>query len=356
MTSTINETTIHTKTKKAELGQFYTKNYQYILQNIKVPSFIKNIIEPFAGEGDLLTYLKNSHRKYNIEAFDIEPKQDNIIQRDTLLNPPSYKNKYIVTNPPYLARNKSDNKQIYDLYQQNDLYKCFLKALIGEPSSGGILIIPLNFICSTRKNDVLLRKNFLDIYSIQQLNIFEETVFEDTSTTVCSLSFLNRTISSQDDFINIDIYPSKLNIKTKLTQENNYAIGGDIYNISKSSEYNFKRLTSKNLHDRNTNIVIKCIDDNSDSLIRAEYVEQTEKLFVDTTPKCSARGYLTLIINPPISVKEQKRIVSDFNVFLNKKRQQYHSLFLANYRESKDIARKRISFDLVYKIIGYLIS
>ena len=38
------------------------------------------------------------------------------------LNPPSYQDKYVVTNPPYLARNKSDNKQIYDLYQQNDLY------------------------------------------------------------------------------------------------------------------------------------------------------------------------------------------------------------------------------------------
>ena len=68
-----------------------------------------------------------------------------------------------------------------------------------------------------------------------------------------------------------------------------------------------------------------------------------EKLFVDNTPKCSARGYLTLIINPPISIKQQKRLVSDFNLFINKKRQQYHSLFLANYRESKDIARKSLS-------------
>jgi hypothetical protein len=31
-------------------------------------------------------------------------------------------------------------------------------------------------------------------------------------------------------------------------------------------------------------------------------------------------------------------------------------LFLTNYRESKDIARKRISFDLVYLIVGYLLE
>ena len=44
-----------------------------------------------------------------------------------------------------------------------------------------------------------------------------------------------------------------------------------------------------------------------------------------------------------------------FNEFLNKNRNKYHSLFLPNYRESNDIARKRISFDLVFKIIGYLL-
>ena len=83
MTSIINEIITQKKIKKAEFGQFYTNNYEYF-QNIKVPSFIKNIIEPFAGEGDLLTYLNNSHQEYNIEAFDIKPKKDNIIQRDTI--------------------------------------------------------------------------------------------------------------------------------------------------------------------------------------------------------------------------------------------------------------------------------
>lgn len=355
MTITVNGQSRYTSTHKAKLGQFYTKNYHYILQNIKVPSFIKNIIEPFAGEGDLVSYLTNSQQRYNIEAFDIEPKQNNIVQRDTLLSPPSYKGKYVVTNPPYLARNKSKDKHIYDLYQQNDLYKCFLKVLLNDPSLGGILIIPLNFICSNRKNDVLLRKIFLRIYSIEQINIFEESVFEDTSTTVCSLSFLNKSIASLDNYINIDIYPRKLNIRTILRPENNYMIGGEIYNIPQTKTYQFQRWTSKNINDRNTHIVIKCIDDSSRSLIRAQYVDKTEDLFLDNTPKSSSRGYLTLVINPPISIKKQKQLVLDFNLFLNKERHQYHSLFLSNYRESKDIARKRISFDLVYRIIGYLI-
>ena len=38
-------------------------------------------------------------------------------------------------------------------------------------------------------------------------------------------------------------------------------------------------------------------------------------------------------------------------------RNKYNSLFLTNYRESKtNLARKRISFDLVYKIVEYVLD
>ena len=103
-----------TNNMKKELGQFYTKNYEYILQNISIPLNIKDLIEPFAGEGDLLEYIEKSDNKYNVIMFDIDPKKEDIIQRDTLLNPPEYKGRFVITNPPYLARNKSDNKEIYD--------------------------------------------------------------------------------------------------------------------------------------------------------------------------------------------------------------------------------------------------
>jgi hypothetical protein len=47
--------------------------------------------------------------------------------------------------------------------------------------------------------------------------------------------------------------------------------------------------------------------------------------------------------------------VIDFNNLLTEYRNKYNSLFLTNYRESHDIARKRISFDLVYQIVSYLL-
>ena len=131
------------KNSKKQLGQFYTTNYEYILSNMKIPDNINHIIEPFVGNGDLLNFIENKD-KYNIETYDIEPKYEFAIKHDTLLNPPSYKNKFVLTNPPYLARNKNKNKELYDKYDCNDLYKCFIINLITDICEGGIIIIPLN--------------------------------------------------------------------------------------------------------------------------------------------------------------------------------------------------------------------
>ena len=342
---------------KKNLGQFYTKNYDYILKNINIPNDVNDIIEPFAGEGDLLKYIHLQAKKYdsyyNIQAFDIEPKHKDVVLRDTLLTPPDYLNKFVITNPPYLARNKSANKLVFDKYNVNDLYKCFIKTLLcNNVCSGGILILPINFICYIRANDVLLRKHFVQTYSIVQINIFEETVFHDTTTTVCTIFFTKKT---ENDLINIDFYPSSKNMKISLNPSNHFTIGGELYHLQKNSTYTFKRLTSKNIQEKNTNILIKCIDDNQKNMICAKMVDDKD-VYIDNTPDLSARCYMTLIIQPTISIDQQKKLVEIFNIFLAEQREKYNSLFLPNYRESKDIARKRISFDLVYKIIGHLMN
>ena len=166
---------------KKTLGQFYTTNNEYILQNIKIPNDIRNIIEPFAGNGDLVDFIekdaKQKNIKYNIECYDIEPKKDYIIKRDTINEPPNYNNKYIVTNPPYLARNKSKDKLLFDKYDVNDLYKCVIKDILTNICLGGIFIIPLNFWSSIRLADIKLRKTFLEKYNVILLNIFEERKF-----------------------------------------------------------------------------------------------------------------------------------------------------------------------------------
>ena len=143
---------------KKQLGQFYTTNYEYILSNMKIPNNVKTIVEPFVGNGDLLKFIKKTN--FKLEIYDIDPKIKDTIKRDTLKNPPDYTDKFILTNPPYLAKNKNKEKEIYEKYNCDDLYKCFITNLISNVCKGGIIIIPVNFISSVRKADIELRKKF----------------------------------------------------------------------------------------------------------------------------------------------------------------------------------------------------
>ena len=337
---------------KSQLGQFYTTNYEYILKNMDIPKDIKYIIEPFAGNCDLLDFVQNKEN-YIIESYDIDPKNSDIIKRDTLKNPPCYENKFVITNPPYLARNKNKDKELYDKYNCNDLYKCFIISLIKDQCLGGIMIIPLNFMSSIRKSDIGLRKQFLEKYTINILNIFEEQVFNDTKYSVCSILFKKR-LYTDVGIITAYIYPSNRTIEIILADKNNFTIGGEIYNLPFNTEYKVQRATRVS-KENITNILLKCIDDNVDSQLEFRFVNDDER-YIDNTAKLSARSYATLTINKTLSSEEQKNLIKKMNAYIQEQRIKYNSLFLSNYRESNTIARKRISFELAFKICNYILS
>lgn len=408
--------------KKKTLGQFYTTNYNYIFQNFTIPKDTKNIIEPFAGKGDLLKFI-NNYDDFIIECYDIDPKEESsfenkekikIIQRDTFKDPPVYNQKFIMTNPPFLALNKTFDKDIFQKYKKDDLYKCFIEQIIRDPCDGGIVILPLNFWCSIRKQDILLRKQFLQLYKIDQLNIFEEKVFQDTKYTICSFQFtsykkiMKHTYSQQDNNkinnetkinkqakisninkknnqsnkennhenqikssypVHITIYPQKIELSCTLEQKNNYMVGGEIYQLPQDKTLQVERLTHQNLNEDqefHTQILLKCIDDNDHSKIDLKYISlpiDQQKYnctdytkYIDQTPNLTNRSYAVIVIDKILSIDKQKQLVLSFNQFLNKEREKYHSLFLTNYRETTNIARKRISFTLAFQIINYLLS
>jgi|TARA_B110000114_G_scaffold124903_1_gene130900 hypothetical protein len=342
---------ISDKLKKVQLGQYFTTYSEYILQDLNIPSNVKTIVEPFAGNKDLLK--KFNLNNYTTEYYDIDPKHPDIIKQDTLLNPLNLDNKFIITNPPYLARNKSSSKKLFDKYNVNDLYKCFISQIINSKCLGGILVIPLNFWCSIRLSDILLRSKFVAKYNIVQLNIFEEQVFDDTTYTICAFQFETK-IETQP--ILITIYPINKKMNVILNEECSYSIGGNIYNLNLSNKYKITRATNKNKNNLNTHIKVKCIDDNIDNKIALSFVENKDELYIDKTPKLSSRTYASLIIEPSIDLEQQKKLIKYFNQVLNNHRIKYHSLFLTNYRESKDIARKRISFDLVYSLCSFILE
>jgi len=143
-------------------------------------------------------------------------------------------------------------------------------------------------------------------------------------------------------------------MKIKLSHDNNFTIGGEIYNLPNNSRYTIERATKKTKGNI-TNILLKCIDDNINSQLGFKVVSDADK-FIDNTPKLSARSYATLVINKDLSLEQQKKLVEKMNIYLKNQRDKYNSLFLTNYRESNSIARKRISFSLAFKICNYILS
>lgn len=336
-------------TKKQQLGQFFTTNWEHILRGMSITADADTVIEPFCGNGDLLHFI---NRDIPIERYDIDPQSDQITQRDSLNDPPSYKDKFVLTNPPYLARNKAQDKTIFDRYKENDLFKCFIASMIADPPMGGIMIIPLNFLSSIRSADINLRRRFLRVFAITRINIFEERVFDDTSYTTCTIQFA---LGANNEKIPIHIYPSEISISAALTEANNFMLGGEIYKLPENPEYSITRLTRVNREQGHTRILVKCIDDNGSSRLGLSFVE-VDAIYIDETPKLSSRTYATLVIDPPISEDKQRLLVEKVNDYIAAKREMYHSLWLTNYRESKDIARKRISFGLVYQIVGHILQ
>jgi len=352
---------------KRQLGQFYTTNFDYILENIDIENFKDRIfIEPFAGNNDLIKWIEKK-QDVKIQKFDIDPKDDDTIKQNTLLNPPNYMNKVVITNPPYLAKNKSksgNNKILFEKYNQSDLYRIFIYQLIQGKCYGGVIIIPLNFFSSLRKQDIKLRSYFLQKYDINQLNIFEERVFSDTSYTVCSFKFIRSDTEKKSKKVKTTFYPKNEHEILLFEDKNDYLIGGDIYKFGEKEKKYFliDRLTKSNkINYITTNIFADLLDSGTDNgRIKLKY---KKKQYIGNQ---SDRVFATIIIKPLrdidkyqkfLSIKEnQIKIIDEFNKILNKYREKYHSLFLSNYRESSNgNGRKRCSFGLCYGLIRHIL-
>jgi hypothetical protein len=345
------------RANKKNRGQFYTTNSAYILDGFPQPPHdIRCIVEPFAGKGDLIEWVKKSGCTATIEAYDIEPKMEGIVKRDTLTNPPDYSNAWILTNPPYLARNKSDKKELYDLYDTNDLYKCFITSVVQQsPCRGGIFIIPAGFFFSPREIDVRCRDAFLKKYRITRVKYFEESVFEDTSTTIVAFSFEKAEGELSEQNVEWIRMPSRETRIFRMASSSHWIIGGDIYNLPVPNTLNVRRyVEGQKLREgeQQLYITLNALDSGTkDGRIGLSYKKGT----IYPAKECS-RTYATFrLTGTTLSEEEQIQLCTEFNEFLEEKRAESWSLFLPQFRESKEYARKRIPFELAYRIVVYLI-
>lgn len=313
----------------------YTTKAQEICSNLVkyIPNEAK-LVEPFSGNGDLLRLFPDNEW----EAYDIE-EHNNTILRDTLLNPPNYKGKWVITNPPYLAKNKAKDKKIFEKYKVDDLYKATLLSVLD--CEGGIFIIPTNFLTDERTNNI--RKTFLDRFSILEMNIFTKPIFETTTYSICSFAFKRNEEPQDSQSFFINIFPDNKKINITILSEYSYRIGGDFYNEIENTKNIFSRLIEgQETKDFITNIKLFALDTRKER-IRLEYCEE---LFYG---KQTDRSYATLTCKKPLSKEEQLLLIDKFNKYLEDFREKYYDLSLTNYR---DYNRKRIGFSFAYKLLS----
>jgi hypothetical protein len=342
------------KSKKQLAGQFYTTRCDYILNGLPLPiQSSDRAIEPFAGTGDLLNWLTKNAPSLRVEAYDIDPKRHDILKRNTLMDPPDYKNAFVITNPPYLARNKCPDKTAFDKYNTNDLYKCFMHSV--AECAAGIFIIPAGFFLSPRDIDARCRSQFLSNYRLLQVKYFEETVFEDTPTTVVAFSFERSPVKLTEQSVEWVSMPSGERKSFHMRSENDWIIGGDIYNLPVNPRVKAFRYVEGNVlkaDEQLTEMTLCALDSGTENgRICLEY----KPGYVYPAKDCS-RSYATICIHgATLNAAQQQRICNQFNELVEKKRQETWSLFLPQYRESKEYARKRIPFELAYRIVQHLL-
>ena len=365
---------------KKQFGQFFTTNSDYILQGLE--GFLKNkeVIDPFAGNQDLINWSRKNNCKKAV-GFDCDKKyvdNRNVFYNDSINLPQKYK--FVCTNPPYLHKNKADQKtkeRFFSGFRSNfeDLYQVSILSILN--CEKGILIVPLNFLCA--ENSKKIRNLFFNKFDILKLNIFSGQVFRDTTYNVISFYFEKKKDDSGKNKIFATIFPEKKQVTFTVEKKFNWQLGGDFIDRIKntkndlgvfrltedyllSGEYkvemalqnikdkrifrisrDLKKLIEKNI------LFLRAIDSKNGKKIQLEDIR--EYGVAGLVGKNTSRNMAHLIFRKEVSINDQIELMKKFNEELNQGRNKYFSFFLTNFRDNN---RKRISFELAYKLLNYI--
>ena len=309
------------QTHKQKHGQFFTTNADELLKLYTHLVRDKDVIDPFAGDCDLLHFAA-SHGARTIEGHDLEPRHDYITARDSILDPPSFQGKFLLTNPPYLSSNKNKDKSAYELWGQNDLYKCHIASFVNEIDEG-IIILPTNFLSESRTK---ARELFFSHYTITQCDYYYYQVFPNTTTGI-TVFYFRRDADTGERRFPCRVHYSKDDvqyIEIHLERRYGWLYGKDFFEFTKDHERPTGKWTGKESGFL-SNIVVGLLDAG----------KHPQGLSINTGDPivCNDTAFTTyqmvLAVDLPLAL--QRRAVELFNENMQKFRHQYHGLFLSNY-------------------------
>jgi hypothetical protein len=229
---------------------------------------------------------------------------------------------------------------------------------------GGILILPAGFFLSPRALDVRVRSAFLGRFRVTRINYFETPVFHDTDTTVAAFRFEASPHEAPFTKQTIPwfIYtPSEGAIARSFVvhAREKWIVGGDIYRMRSSDpSIQVGRVVDGTPLPSGaflTDWVVSALDSGVEGKGRLGLSYDPERASTLVSLP-SNRTFARLWCTRRVDVKIQEAVAERFNRFIEQKRAETHSLFLPSFRESKEYARKRIPFELVYRLVEWLME
>ena len=213
---------------KRELGQYFTKDEVWLRPHIKehiisLMEKYKLCVDPFAGDGHLLNIAKVFGYEtvgHDIDA-DICKKNGWGVPNDSLMNVIRHKDAFVLTNPPYLAKNsaKRMKSEMVSYFQPgaipgieiemlgvlDDLFKFAIEKVL-QTYSESIWIVPESGIQDLDDLNHWMK----DLHSV---TILEQNPFDDTEHPVCVMIF-SRSNPKQEIWKNDELLGKYVDIKS----------------------------------------------------------------------------------------------------------------------------------------------
>ena len=203
--------------KKTRGGQFHTVRHAWLkpqVQRFIASAGRVDIVDPFAGNGDIFAALRPLLPEADFVGFDLDPACAWQIN-DSLKRVPKVDGAMVVTNPPYLAKHSAARKgvlhQVESYYREsglNDLYLIAMRTCTAAYPRG-VFIVPETFLNSGHV-----------FAGIESITVILEDIFNDTDNPVCVVCYDRDHTGAPDVYVGderIGRYPDIMALRPKPT-------------------------------------------------------------------------------------------------------------------------------------------
>lgn len=341
------------KKLKRDLGQFFTRESVWMQPHIRdhlerLSQQYTVCVDPFAGEGDLLkvaskeTGIKTIGHDHDAKICQEHGWKEN----DSIREPAVEENAFVLTNPPYLAKNSAkrigspmvkyfDSGFVPGIEEQqlkilDDLYKLAIEKVI-QLYDDSIWIVPESVI-----QDIVKLDEWRD--RLHSVTILEENPFEDTEHPVCVLIF------------------SK-NPQSPVIYKNSEKIGlwSEIFTIHKRPFEMAVRKTKMDFNSRNGQLGFRAVDGTSkgdDQKIRFVHGDELDLEYPREKIKVSTR-HLTYI-DVDLDFDELMFVIDRANEIIANYRNDTKDVFLTPFmgNNKEHNRRRRLDYRLARAIFN----